>query len=522
MTATRGEGGAIAVSGQRGAIATSHPQAAQAGQEMLEAGGSAADAAVAAAAVLCVVDPRSTGIGGDVFALHWAPGAPAPVGLSAAGGAPAGLTLAALRDAGFQAMPAEGPWTITVPGAVAGWEALLARFGRMDLERVLQPAIALADDGFAVSPMIAEEWATCTTKLSRDRAATTQFLPGGRPPRSGERFANPDFGAALRAIATGGAAAFYQGDIAGRIGAAVEACGGPLRASDLEAWAGPDWVVPITTSFAGHDIFELPPPNQGIVVLEALNIYARAGQDCGEDEHTAIEAVKLAIADAAAHVADPLHAAVPTDAMLSPAYADRRRSEIEPGRAGDAVAGRPGDTVYVAVATRDAGCCSFIQSVYEGFGSGIGVPGLGITLQNRGAGFVMDEVHPNCVAPGKRPFHTIIPAMVGESGAPLAALGVVGGFMQPQGQLQILRSVLEGGADPQAAVSAPRWRAVAGRRLAVEPGFDRRLAEELAARGHAIEPLARFEAGGAQLAMRRDGAYAAGSDPRKDGVALGW
>jgi gamma-glutamyltranspeptidase/glutathione hydrolase len=513
----------VMVSSERGAVATSHPRAVAAALEMLEAGGSAVDAAVAAGAVLCVVDPRATGIGGDVFALVWADGEPAPAGLAAGGEAPAGLTVSALRDAGHAEMPADGPWSITVPGAVAGWEALLERFGRLGMERVLRPAITVAEAGFAIAPCIAEGWAKARERLARNAAAAALFLPGGRPPAAGDRFANPELGAVLRAIATGGADAFYRGDVAARIGAAVEASGGPLRAQDVEAWAGPEWVAPISTTFRGHDVFELPPPNQGIVVLESLAVYGGASwSDRVEREHVAIEAIKLAAADAEAHVADPRRAAVPTDGLLDPRYVELRRSAIDRDRASVAAAGRPGDTVYVAVATRDAGCCSFIQSVYEGFGSGVGVPGLGFTLQNRGAGFTLQDGHPNAPAPGKRPFHTIIPAMVGTADRFVAALGVVGGFMQPQGQQQILRAVLEDGAGPQAAVSAPRWRVLGGRRLGLEPGFDRELAASLARRGHELEPLERSAAGGAQLAMRRDDRYVAGSDPRNDGIALGW
>ncbi len=513
----------VAVRGERGAVATSHPDAARAAVEMLDLGGSAADAAVAAAAVLCVVDPRSTGIGGDAFALFWPPSEPAPTALAASGVAPKGLSVAALRDAGHTVMPTDGPWSITVPGAVAGWDALLARFGRLGLDTVLQPAIDLAERGFAVAPRIAEEWAMAADKLARDAAAAALFLPGGIPPAAGQRFANPELGAMLRAIASGGPAAFYAGDVPARIGDAVSAAGGPLRRDDIEAWTGPEWVEPISTSFLGHDVFELPLPNQGIVVLESLAIYGGAAvPDRAAREHVAIESIKLAVADAAAHVGDPRAAVDLTAALLDPRYIALRRAAIADDRAIEATAGRPGDTVYVAVATRDGGSCSFIQSVYEGFGSGIAVPGLGFTLQNRGAGFTLEDGHPNCVAPGKRPFHTIIPAMVGADDQFVAALGVVGGFMQPQGQQQILRALLEDGAEPQDAIAAPRWRAVGGRRLAIEPGFDPGLADALAKRGHELEPLVRFEAGGAQLAMRRGDAYAGGSDPRKDGVAIGW
>jgi gamma-glutamyltranspeptidase/glutathione hydrolase len=508
------------VTSERGMVATSHPLAAQAGVEMLAGGGTAADAAVAAAAVLCVVDPRSTGIGGDAFALHWVPGARAPLALAGAGPAPAGLTPDALAAAGHRTMPQLGPWSITVPGAVSAWEALLARCGRLGLPRVLAPAIALAQDGFAVTPIVAEEWRSALPRIAGDETARALLAPLGAAPAAGDRWANPALAGVLREIAAGGAAAFYRGRTAELIGAAVERAGGPLRAADLEGWDGARWVTPLRRAFRDVDVFELPPPGQGLVVLEALGIFAPLEHRTrADEEHAAIEAVKLAFADAARHVADPAVEDVPTERLLSEAHLAERRSRIDMDAATTAGGGVT-DTVYVAAADAEGGACSLIQSLYEGFGSGVAVPGTGIVLQNRGSGFVLDAGHPNRVAPGKRPYHTIIPAMLGRSDAFHGCLGVVGGFMQPQGQVQILRQLLDHGAGLQAAVDAPRVRFTGGRSIALEDGYDHGVARELARRGHLISRLDRFAAGGAQAILRDGERLHGASDPRKDGCAL--
>jgi gamma-glutamyltranspeptidase/glutathione hydrolase len=507
---------------ERGMVATSHPLAVRAGVEMLAAGGTAADAAIAAAAVLCVVDPRSTGIGGDAFALHWAPGDRGPTALAGAGPAPAGLTPEALASAGFDSMPQVGPWAITVPGAVSAWEELLGRHGRLGLERVLVPAIALAADGFEVTPIVAEEWRSALPRLAHDEAARALLAPGGRPPAAGERWANPELAAVLREIAASGAAAFYRGRTAERIGAAVERAGGPLRAADLAAWTGAEWVAPLRRRFRDADVFQLPPPGQGLIVLEALGIFEPLDRPTrADEEHAAIEAIKLAFADAARHVADPAVQDVPTERLLSDGHLAERRARIDMAAAGAATAGAVSDTVYVAAVDGEGGACSLIQSLYEGFGSGTAVAGTGIVLQNRGSGFVLEPGHPNRVAPGKRPYHTIIPAMLGRGDAFLGCLGVVGGFMQPQGQMQILRHLLDHGMGPQAAVEARRVRFTGGRDIAVEPGYDRDVAAELARRGHVIAELDRFSAGGAQAILRDGDRLRGASDPRKDGIALG-
>ncbi|MDQ3765916.1 MAG: gamma-glutamyltransferase family protein [Actinomycetota bacterium] len=500
--------------GERGMVVASHPLAVSAGLAMLGQGGTAADAAVAAAAVLCVVDPRSTGIGGDLFAQYWPSGGD-PIGLDAAGPAPQAMTIDALREAGYETMPMEGPWTVTVPGAVGGWAALMDRFGKLGLDAVLEPAIRHARAGFVIERFVADEWPTAVAKL--ERQGGSYFLPGGRAPSHGDTFAVPELGDVLGDIATGGSDAFYRGRYADGIARAMQAAGGPLNASDLAGWSGPSWVTPISASYGAVDVFELPPPGQGIVALEALGIYAEVHAHGADAEHAAIEAMKIAFADADAYVTDPAFEEVPVEALLDAAYLSRRAREIDPQHAAEARPGLSSDTVYLCVVDANGAACSLIQSLYEGFGSGMVVEG--IALQNRGAGFILDDEHPNRPVPGKRPYHTIIPAMIGDEGGFRGCLGVVGGFMQPQAQMQIVRNVIDEGLDPQSAVAAPRWRVIEGRRVSFEPSFDREVVDSLAAKGHEVGELGRFEAGGAQMIWRMDdGALSGGTDQRKDGL----
>jgi gamma-glutamyltranspeptidase/glutathione hydrolase len=499
---------------------SSQPLATAAAIEILGVGGTAADAAVAAAATLCVVEPRATGIGGDVFALFWPAGAGGPLALDAAGPAAAEATVDAVRAAGHTRMPATGPWTVTVPGAVDGWAQLLDRAGALGFDQVLRPAIRHAEQGFAVTPVIADEWAMHASRIANDAAARAVFLPGGRAPRAGERFANADLAALLRLLAADGAEGFYRGMPAERIGEAVERVGGPLRAADLAAWGGARWVTPLRRSYRDVELVELPPPGQGIVALEALAIFeGLSAGDRAEEEHFAIEALKRAFADARDHLADPLVVDVPVERLLGVDHVAARRAEIGAEAADVAAPGPPTDTVYLAVVDGDGNACSLIQSLYSGFGSGIGVPGLGITLQNRGKGFVLDDGHPNQLAPGKRPYHTIVPAMLAREGAFAGCLGVVGGFMQPQGQMQIVRHLVDHGEDVAGAIAHPRIRYLDGRDIGVEPAYDPAVVEELRRRGHRVRELGNFGAGGAQAIVRDGDELHAASDPRKDGCA---
>lgn len=498
--------------GERGMVVASHPLAVNAGIDMLARGGTAADAAVAAAAVLCVVDPRSTGVGGDAFAIYWAAG-DEPVALDAAGPAPQGMTVEALRAAGHASMPSDGPWTITVPGAVAGWATLMDRFGKLGLEAALEAAIGHARQGFRMERFVAEEWTTAVAKL--ERYGGRCFLPGGAAPREGDTLTAPEMAEVLAAIARSGPQAFYRGRYAESIGAAVRGAGGPLMSDDLAEWSGPTWIDPISAPYREVALYELPPPAQGIVALEALSIYSEVEAIGAEAEHAAIESMKIAFADAGAYLADPAFVDVPIASLLDAAYLAGRRAEVDPDTAALARAGLTSDTVYLCVVDADGAACSFIQSLYEGFGSGVVVDG--IALQNRGAGFVLDDEHPNRPAEGKRPYHTIIPAMIGDRSGFRGCLGVVGGFMQPQGQMQIIRHLIDGGLDPQAALDAPRWRVIEDRKVSFEATFDRAIVHALASKGHEIGELQRFEAGGAQMIWRDEKGLSGATDPRKDG-----
>jgi gamma-glutamyltranspeptidase/glutathione hydrolase len=503
---------------RQGMVVTSQPLAVEAGLELLEAGGSAVDAAVAAAAVLTVVDPRSTGLGGDVFALCWQAGDRGPTGLASAGVAPAGLTMDALRRAGHATMPIDGPWSVTVPGAPAGWEALLERFGRLGRERVLAPAIRHADGGFAVSRYVAEEWVSAEARLRANPVAAASFLPDGKVPVAGQILTLPELARSLERFAREGAAPFYRGDIAQRLAAAVEEAGGALRASDFEEWVGPDWVASISAAYRGMTVHQMPPPGQGVVVLEALRIFEGL-QPSGpvQAEHALIESLKAAFADGVDTIADPALERVPVEDLLSDRNVSARRERISWRAPADAVIGRPSDTVYVAAVDGEGNGCSLIQSVYDGFGSGIAAPGTGIVVQNRASGFLMADGHPNRPAPRKRPLHTILPAMLERDGRFAGCLGVVGGYMQPQGQAQILRNLLDRGMGPQDALDAPRFRVYKRRRLALEPSYPRPLAGELEALGHELEALPRRESGGAHLILATPQGLIGASDRRKDG-----
>lgn len=507
----------------RGMVASQHPLAVDAALAVLDEDGTAVDAAVAAAAVLTVVDPRSTGLGGDLFALCWPPGASGPTGLEAVGVSPGALTVERLRALGHERMPIDGPLSITVPGAPAGWEHLLGRYGRLDTGRILAPSIAHARSGFEVTPAVAAEWTTTTEKLGRNAAAAATFLIDGRPPRAGERFAVPELATTLERFAEEGSTPFYHGELAERTAAAVTELGGLLQSDDLAAWAGPGWVEPLRTSFRGLDVHQMPPPGQGIVVLEALRIYqALDPRGPVEEDHAAIEAVKLAYEDANEYLGDPELGAVPVDELLSDAHVARQVDRVRPDAALVGDVGRPSNTVYVAVADRDGGACSLIQSLYEGFGSGVVVPGTGITLQNRGSGFTFRNGHPNQAGPRKRPFHTIIPAMLGEGPSFRGCLGVVGAYMQTQGQLQVLRGLLDRGLTVQEACDAPRFRVYRGRDVAFEDTYPAETISGLRARGHVPAVIDPFERGGAQMILvDSERGYRGGSDHRKDGHATG-
>ncbi|MEO1091044.1 MAG: gamma-glutamyltransferase family protein [Pseudomonadota bacterium] len=512
----------------RNVVATSQPLATSAGLRALGAGGNAVDAALAAAITLTVVEPTGNGVGSDAFCLLY--DGERIVGLNASGRAPASWR--SERFAGAETMPVLGADSVTVPGAVSAWVALSERYGRLPFASLFEPAIDHARDGFAVSPVIADLWQRSRDRLQAQPGFADAFLPEGRAPRAGERFRLPALAATLEAIAETRGRAFYEGHLAERIDAWTRRHGGGLSASDLAAHRA-EWVEPLAHDALGGRLYEIPPNGQGIAAQVALGLLARtdiqsmAADDAGS-LHLQIEAMKLAMVDAYAHVADPDAMTVAPADLLSEGYVDARARLIDPHRAGDPGAGspEPGGTVYLTAADADGMMVSYIQSNYMGFGSGVVVPETGISLQNRGAGFVLEPGHPNQVAPGKRPFHTIIPGFLTASdGAPLMSFGLMGGAMQAQGHVQMVLRTRVFGQNVQAASDAPRWRVKGGRGVAVEPGLQPATYEALRALGHevTIEPWDEgFAFGGAQLIARAAFGYVAASDSRKDGAALGF
>ena len=512
----------------RNVVAASQPLAAQAGLRMLLAGGNAVDAALAAAMTLTVVEPTGCGLGSDAFAIVW--DGERLHGLNASGRSPA-----AWRDdrfAGAATMPERGWEAVTVPGAVSAWAALSERFGRLPFAALAEPAIGYAREGFAVSPTIARLWALAAPVLGAQPGFADCFLPGGRAPRAGETFRSEAHARTLEAIATTRGEAFYRGDIAERIAAFAAAHGAALSVGDLASHRA-DWCETIAQPFAGAVVHELPPNGQGIAALMALAMLEHLGVgerpvDDVETIHLSIEAMKLALADLGRFVSDPATMTVSPTELLDADYLASRARLVDRTRAADPGHGapKPGGTVYLAAADRSGMMVSFIQSNYLGFGSGVVVPGTGISLQNRASGFTLEPGHPNRMGPGKRPSHTIIPAFaLDAAGAPLMAFGVMGGPMQSQGHVQMMLRTLRYGQNPQAAADAPRWRVVSGREVAVEAALGTRTIEALAARGHqlTVEPPENATGfGGAQLVMRHGDGYVAGSDPRKDGQAVAY
>ncbi len=543
---------------RRGMVATSQPLAAMAGLRILLDGGNAADAAVATAAVLAVVEPMSTGLGGDAFALFYdaqastRPGLDPQEGsqgprritaLNGSGRAPAALTLDDLRRAGLAEIALDSPHSVTVPGTVAAWADLLARHGVMPLSAVLQPAIEYARDGFPVSELIAASWQRGEAKLAR-LPSGLELLPGGRAPRWGEIVRLPELARTLQAIAAGGPEAFYQGETGQRIVAFVQQQGGRLALADLASHRS-TWDEPISLPYRGLRVWECPPNGQGLAALLALGIVSQddlAAAPPAERWHLLIEAMRLAWADARRWVADPAFGALPLEELLTPAYLASRRSQIDQQRANLApAAGLPAaerwpvqpaprsDTVYLSVVDGQGNACSFINSLYHGFGSGLVAPGTGVALQNRGALFSLDPDHPNRLAPGKRPYHTIIPALATQDDELWASFGVMGGFMQPQGHLQVLVNLLNLGLTPQEALDAPRFCLLEGEpggRVAIEAGAGDALIAALRAQGHDLAVTAGLERtlfGVGQVIRRTaDRVLIAGSDPRRDGCAVGW
>lgn len=510
----------------RAAIATSQPLASMAGMEMLAAGGNAVDAAIAAAMTLTVVEPTGCGIGSDAFAIVW-DGARLH-GLNASGRSPAAWNVERFNDK--EQMPQRGWGSVTVPGAVSAWSELSRRFGRLSLCQVAVPAIRHARHGYPVTPIIARLWARGAALLSSQPGFAECFMPAGRAPHPGELFRSEAHARTLEIIAASNGEAFYRGQLADSIVTNAK-CHGALLVHDDMARHQPEWVSTLSQGFGRAIIHELPPNGQGIAALMGLGIFQAIGHRGASAEdpyevHCLIEAAKLALVDLYRYLGDPDHMAVQAPALLDPAYLAARARQIDPARAADPRHGIPtqGGTVCLSAADESGLMISFIQSNYMGFGSGVVVPGTGISLQNRGASFVVAKGHPNQVGPLKRPFHTVIPGFVmNPDGSPWMAFGLMGGPMQAQGHMQLVNRIVSHAQNPQAAVDAPRWRILSGRRIAVEATMAPSLIEGLRSRGHeiSVDPSdTNFGFGGAQAIIRSEHAYVAGSDPRKDGQAL--
>ena len=510
----------------RNVVATSQPLAAQAGLAMLARGGNAVDAAVATAITLTVVEPVSNGIGSDLFAIVW--DGRELAGLNASGRAPAAASVS--RYAGRTEMPQRGWEPVTIPGAVSGWIALSKRYGRLPPAELFGPAIRYAREGYPVSPVIAAQWQRAAGVLPHDLGYAEHFLPNGRAPRAGETFACPPMARTLEAIASTSGEAFYRGPLAQAMAADARRHGAVHTADDF-ARHECEWVTPLALDYRGTTVHEIPPNGQGIAALVALGILESLGAPSGPPDalaaqHRAIEAMKLAFADTYRHVADRAHMPVAPEALIDRGYLASRAKLIDPKRAQDFGPGEPprGGTVYLAVGDAHGMMVSLIQSNFMGFGSGVVVPGTGISLQNRGAGFSLDPDHPNALEGGKRPFHTIIPGFLTRGGAPFAAFGVMGGPIQPQGHVQVLQRLLDHGMGLQAALDAPRWRWNRDGTLDLEPAIPPDVREGLAALGHRLVATSDsyFDFGAGQIVARIDGGYVAASDPRRDGQAVGF
>ncbi len=524
------------VFGRGGMVASSQPLATAAALEILALGGNAADAAVATAAALNVTEPTSTGIGGDMFALYYDAAAGQVTALNGSGRAPAALTLDLLRQNELAELPPFHPYTVTVPGACAGWCDLIERHGSLGLPIVLAPAIHLAEEGFPVAPITSHFWQRAAERQLKSALNGREMTMDGRGPTPGELFRNPGLARTLRNVAEGGKAAYYEGEIAAAIVATLEQTGGCMTREDLAEHTS-TWDEPISTTYGGLRLWECPPNGQGIAALIALNLLE--GFTLPADPldpqrlHLEIEAMRLAFADTRWYVTDPAVVNIPIQELISKDYAASRRTLIDPQRATlDQQRGAPvsgSDTVYFCVVDQWGNACSFINSNYMGFGTGIVPKGWGFTLQNRGHNFSLNHAHPNALAPGKRPYHTIIPAMITREadGSLYGPMGVMGGFMQPQGHLQVFLALAQG-LDPQSALDLPRFcieDGTSGGEVALEEGVPEETLVDLAGRGHPVRKVTGWERalfGRGQIILRdpETGVLTGGSDPRADGCAM--
>lgn len=515
-----------------GMVATSQPLAAQAGLRVLQQGGNAIDAAVATAAVLTVVEPTSNGIGSDAFAQVWFQGK--LYGLNASGPAPRSLSASVVRAAGGTSMPAYGWLPVTVPGAPAAWAALSKRFGQLPFEKLFESAVLYANEGYPVSPELGRNWASAFRTYQRVLQGARYapwfdtFAPGGHPPAVGQIWRSTDHAKTLISIAESKSEAFYRGELAERIDAFSRATGGLLRFDDLAAYE-PEWVEPLSVRFRDYHVWELPPNGQGLVALIALGIldgFEAASTPTIESVHQAIEAIKLAFVDGHHWIADPRFRDVPIQQLLSADHLEALRRQIgTQAQLPESNIAVSGGTVYLATADAAGNMVSYIQSNYQGFGSGIVIPHTGIALQDRGETFSLDSKAANVVEGGKRPYHTIIPGFLTFHGEPVGPFGVMGGFMQPQGHVQILLRCIDEAANPQAALDAPRWQWIDSNRVAFEHSYPTHLVEALARRGHQAEiPLLSTAFGRGQIIWRdpRSGVLTGATEPRTDGCVAAW
>ncbi|MFC1537652.1 gamma-glutamyltransferase [Gemmatimonadota bacterium] len=522
-----------------GMVATSQPLAVEAGLRILKEGGNAIDAAVAASAALGLIEPASCGIGGDLFVIYWDNATQKLYGLNASGHSPYGINIEKVRKLiDTETIPVRNPLAWSVPGCVDGWDMLLKRFGTMSFAQVLKPAIEYAEKGFPVN-----SWVDPEDPLLERKEFRETYLPEGKPLKPGAVFINPGLAWCFRQIAENGRDAFYKGSITERIVKYSEKVGGFFSMKDFAEHEG-EWVTPVSTNYRGYDVWELPPNGQGIAVLQMLNILeghnlASLGHNSAEYLHLLIEAKKLAFADRARFYADPDFYKTPLDWLISKEYGAQRRSLINPDKARmDDPPGEPpehGETIYMSVADKDRNMVSFIQSIYWGWGSGYVPENLGFCLQNRGASFALDPEHANSLQPNKRPFHTIIPGFVTENGEPWLCFGVMGGPMQPQGQVQVLCNIIDFGMNIQEAGDAPRFRhfgssqpdgtkMVQGGTVGFELGIDREVVRKLTSKGHSIHPSLQIFCGGYQAIMLDpvSGMLHGASDPRREGCAFGY
>jgi gamma-glutamyltranspeptidase / glutathione hydrolase len=532
---------------QNGIVAASHPTAAQIGLDVLKKGGNAIDAAIATSAAMGLMEPMSCGIGGDLFAIVWDAKTKKLYGLNANGAAPLKASMKYFADKGLKEIPERGPLSWSVPGCVDGWDALRTKFGTMSLKELLAPSIAYAEAGVPVPEVIAGYWRASEKSLAKDEDSTKAFLVSldGKPraPHIGEVFKNPTLAKTYGMIAEGGRDAFYKGEIAKRLVAFSDKKGGLFALEDFARHTS-EWVEPVKTTYRGYDVWELPPPGQGIATLQMLNLLEpydlkKLGPTSPEYWHLLIEAKKLAFADRAKFYTDPRFAKVPVNELISKDYAKERAKLLDPMKAlTDIPAGDPklgkADTIYLTVVDKDRNCVSLIQSNYMGFGSGLAPADLGFAIQNRGTLFALDEHHANRLEPGKRPFHTIIPAMVTKDDKPYFTFGVMGGDMQPQGHVEVLVNLLDFGMNVQAAGEAPRIEHVGsatptgkegkgGGTVRAEVGISDEIVKELQRRGHTVERV-RVNGGGYQGIMidPKTGVLHGGTEARKDGAAVGY